>query len=599
MPSNKQKPNKQAIQKLLNDAQAFFQQGRLPESERLIRQLLSISPSNPAGLELLGMIAHRANNHSAAVSVFTELARVDKKNARPHYFLGVVYSEQGENDKAIASYQRAIMLDRKMLPAHNNLGLLLKKLERFEEAIAAFDHCVKLDPRSAYALSNLGNVYKDAGYMAEAVKYLKQAVAADKELAAAHSNLLMALNYQSDVTPEEVCEEHKRWPSHVPRVISPNRFSFDGRESFGTENRKIRIAYLSPDLRTHSVAFFLLPLLKNHDKERFEIYGLYNNVVSDSTTESLRSLCDHWKNVFEMSELELAQWIFDQKIDVLVDLAGHTAHNRLAVLYQKPAPVQMTWLGYPNTTGMDQIDYRVCDELTDPHPSSDCVNTERLLRLPSGFLCYSPVPSAPEVSSLPLLANKSLTFGSFNNLVKMTDEVIEVWADILKAVAGSRLLLKSQQLGNPMTRDRVIAKFEALSISSDRLLLHAQVPDQAAHLALYNEVDIALDPFPYNGTTTSFEALWMGVPVLCRDGDRHAARVSASIMKRLGLHSFVVERSEDFVPTALALSNDIESLSELRAGLREKLKESSLCDGQNFAREFESALMNAAESSIQ
>ena len=352
---------------------------------------------------------------------------------------------------------------------------------------------------------------------------------------------------------------------------------------------KLKIGYVSPDFRTHSVAYFLEPLLKSHNKENFELFGYYNNSKQDETNSRLKSYFDHWEEVEGLSDEDLADKIYNDQVDILVDLAGHSANNRLAVLAQKPAPIQATWLGYPNTSGLSTIDYRITDEIADPSGESEPFNTEKLIRLENGFLCYQGDKDVPAIHELPYDRNGYFTFGSFNNYVKVTPEVISVWSEILKAVERSRLILKSNQLGDAMTSARCLALFAAHDIKPERITLCGMIPNNADHLAYYGEVDLALDPFPYNGTTTTFEALWMGVPTLTLKGKVHASRVGASILSRIGLHSYVAGTVEEYVKIAQSKSQALEELRILRRDLRQQMINSSLCDSADFAKQIEKA----------
>lgn len=352
---------------------------------------------------------------------------------------------------------------------------------------------------------------------------------------------------------------------------------------------KLKIGYVSPDFHTHSVAYFAEPLLKSHNRDEFELYAYYNNSKSDETNNRLQTYFDHWQNVAGMPDDALADKIYADQIDILVDLAGHSANNRLGVLAQKPAPVQATWLGYPNTSGLSTVDYRITDAIADPQGESDRLNTEHLIRLENGFLCYQGDQNLPVFEEIPYDRNGYITFGSFNNYVKVTNEVINLWAKILLAVPYSKLLLKSEQFSDQGMRARCLSLFSQQGISADRLILQGMLAKVSEHMAFYAEVDLALDPFPYNGTTTTFEALWMGVPTVTYSGKVHASRVGASILSRIDLHDYISYSPEEYLEIAKSKAEAHDSLRELRRGLRKRMLESSLCDGNNFARQIEKA----------
>jgi protein O-GlcNAc transferase len=351
--------------------------------------------------------------------------------------------------------------------------------------------------------------------------------------------------------------------------------------------RKLRVGYVSPDFRRHSVSYFLTPLLAAHDRNAVEITCYAEVKQPDEVTARLKGLVSAWRSTVGMSDAELAERIRADGIDILVDLAGHTAGNRLAVFARQPAPVQVTWLGYPNTTGLSRIHYRLVDRVTDPPDASPA--SERLVRLENGFLCYEPPADAPPPMPPPCLAASAVTFGSFNNAAKLSPATLDAWARILQGSPGSRLVLKGAAFSEAETCKRFRGEFVRRGVAEERLALAPFTPSSRAHLAAYHAIDLALDPFPYNGTTTTCEALWMGVPVIALLGDRHSARVGASILTRLGLGRLIAFDPADYVERALALASDRAGLGELRAGMRQRFAASPLCDAAGFARRVEAA----------
>jgi protein O-GlcNAc transferase len=353
--------------------------------------------------------------------------------------------------------------------------------------------------------------------------------------------------------------------------------------------RPLRVGYVSPDFRQHASNSYSLPLLTGHDRRLFDIF-LYAEVPQpDAVSDNLRSLASHWRSTVGLSDAAVRQRVHDDQIDILVDLAGHTDHTRIAAFAVKPAPVTVTWLGYPNTTGLPTMDYRLTDALADPPGETDHLHTEALVRLPHCFLCYQPPAEAPPVAPTPALSRGTITFGSFNNLEKVTTEVIETWAAVLRSVPRSRLLLKGWILADPVLRQRINDRFAALGIDAGRLDLRRLIPGIGPHLALYREIDIGLDPFPYNGTTTTCEALWMGVPVVSLIGDSHAARVGLSLLSSVGLQRLVAHDRDAYVTIAAGLAKDLAALEPMRQGMRSQLQKSPLMDAPRFARDVESA----------
>ncbi len=354
-------------------------------------------------------------------------------------------------------------------------------------------------------------------------------------------------------------------------------------------NNPLKVGYVSPDFRTHSVAYFFKSLLLSHNRREVEVYCYYNDNIVDSTTKQLQEASDHWRSVANMNDEEVINLILQDNIDILVDLAGHTAKNRLSVFTAKPAPIQVTWLGYPNTTGLSSMDYRFTDGIADPVGEADQWYTEELIRLPNGFLCYQGDGQIETEAKLPSRDRGYVTFGSFNNLTKVTPQVVKLWAKVLNAVPSSRLLLKSKQLLDEEAKLKLWELFKKEGVEKERIELIAWLPKKEGHLALYSRIDIGLDPFPFNGATTTCEALWMGVPTITLAGDRHAGRVGASIMKQIGLDDFVAEDLASYVNLAVQHANDPEHLSSIREGLRARMESSKLCDGPSFAKDIEVA----------
>lgn len=362
-------------------------------------------------------------------------------------------------------------------------------------------------------------------------------------------------------------------------------------ESDFTHTRRLRVGYVSPDFRQHSVAYFIEPVIAEHDRQRFEVYCYSDVARPDPVTERFKALADHWHDVSADSDETLARRIRGDGIDLLVDLDGHAAGNRLPVFAQKPAPVQMTYLGYPATTGLPEMDYRITDGVADPLESVDSASSEIRVRLPNGFLCYRPSDAAPPVAA----ANKdggTITFGSFNELPKVSPEVVRSWSRILEQLPGSTLLLKAAALGDPATRTRVKRRFEAAGVSSGRIELLGRTATLEEHLALYARVDVALDTFPYNGTTTTCEALYMGVPVVTLEGAAHAGRVGASLLSVLQLTELVAASEDDYVDTAVALATDAERRVTFHATLRDRLRSSALCDSRSFVPSLEAIYLD-------
>ena len=344
----------------------------------------------------------------------------------------------------------------------------------------------------------------------------------------------------------------------------------------------------SPDFCTHSVAFFIDPILAHHDRRHIEVTCYADVAVPDTTTTRLRTLADSWRNTCRLTDAQVAEMVRADGIDILVDLAGHTADNRLLVFARKPAPVQVTYLGYPNTTGLQTVDYRLTDAWADAEELPNGY-TEELVRLPHGFLRYAPPKEAPPVGRLPARETDYVTFGSFNNLPKVNPGVVARWSEILLAVPNSRLLLKTKSFNDEATQERYFGLFAQNGVGREHLDFIGHTPSSREHLALYNQVDIGLDPFPYNGTTTTCEALWMGVPVITLAGEVHAGRVGVSLLSSVGLTELIADTADQYISLAVELAGNVNRLSSLRANLRGRVAASPLCDGQTFTHALEAA----------
>lgn len=441
---------------------------------------------------------------------------------------------------------------------------------------------IQVDPRHRQLYINIGNSLKDHGRVVDAVELYQHALENCGDTQNLRSNLLFALNYLLPFTRETVFAEHQAFrklittrplPAAKPRNLDPQR--------------RLRVGYVSADFKRHSCAHFFQPVLSGHDRSSVEV-TLYSNVeVGDATTERFKQAADRWRNVKSMDDIEAATQIRDDEIDILVEMNGHTNGHRLSLFAHKPAPVQISWLGYPNTTGIPEIDYRLSDEIVEPTGDADRFSTERIIRMPNGFHCFAPEHPDLPVSKSPCLENGYITFGSFNYLAKIGDPVIDAWAQILDRVPGSRLLMKARGLSDILCRDTYLEHFEARGIDRSRIEVVAYTKRSQDHLKLYDRVDIALDPFPYNGTTTTCEAMWMGVPVVALLGEPHAARVSASLMTRVGLEPLVGADIPDYVERAVELAADTERLAQLRRDIRPAMAASPLCDRAGFVRDLE------------
>jgi predicted O-linked N-acetylglucosamine transferase (SPINDLY family) len=449
-----------------------------------------------------------------------------------------------------------------------------------DEALACYEVILQLQPNCAsiYICRHLPLI--EQGRVREAIASLREALRLDPDCIEAQGNLLGCLNFDPHADPAEVFAEHCRWGQlqERGRFLQPHR-------NEPSPERRLRIGYVSPDLKTHAVARYFEPVLAHHDATQVETYCYAEVATPDGMTAHLQSLAHAWRWICGKQAAQVVEEIRADGIDILVDLAGHTARNRLDVFALKPAPVQATWLGYVNTTGLRTVDYRITDAVMDP-PCRPVLDTEELVRLPGGVVCFAPPAGAPAVTPLPALRRGRLTFGSLHKLCKLSTEVVDLWCRVLKAVPTSRLLLFRDTLTGKAA-EIIREQFAERGIAGEQLDLR-KGRSARGYLELYGEMDVMLDVFPYTGGTTTCESLWMGVPVLSLAGARPASRGSATLLTRVGLSDWVVEMPEEYVALAVRWANDPEGLAELRAGLRQRMT-ATLCDARRFTRELEDA----------
>ena len=558
---------------------------RHSEAESSYRKALAIEPGHYLARYGLALSLQHLGDLAEAESSYREALELKPDEPQILLALGNLLFEMGKMPECESCYKEALHLQPGYTAALANLGKLQQSQGRFSEAEENFRRALKIQPSSFDTYNELGTALSAQGRLEEAEEAYRKALALKPDFHVACSNLLLTLNYSSRRTPEQIFDEHERQGQAVFGHIR----RFDDWPNTADPARPLRIGYLSPDFRDHSVACFLEALIRHHDPAAFKTICYSDVRNGDPVTERLKQLSDEWRPVSGLPHETVARMIRDDRIDLLVDLSGHTAHNRLPVFASRPAPVQLNYLGYPNTTGLSEIAYRLTDEVADPHGVSDSHFTETLVRLPGCFLCYTPPAAAPSPGRCPSEGRGYVTFGSFNNFAKMTPDVLETWASLMNAVPGSRLVLKNLSLSDRGVRTRCHALFERCGIRRDRVELLGTVPSKDEHLRLYERIDVGLDTFPYNGTTTTCEALWMGVPVVVLEGDCHAGRVGASLLSSLGLERLIAADKDGYCALAAALAADPDQRRKWRTSLRDLMAASPLCDGPAFTRHVESA----------
>lgn len=563
--------------------------GRLNEALSCFQRSIEINPNYALSHNNMGAALSHLGRFKEALNFYQQALKITPDSIEVHSNRALTLHLMGHLDESLRAFDRILDLKPDVPDILNKRGILLQNLGRLEKALESFDKALEICPNSADALTNRGNVLKDQGYLKEALACYHQAIQIQPELLEPWHNRLLCLNYFADLTREKIYADHCAFETcrAIESMPTFRHVAIDR-----NLNRRLRIGFVSGDFRHHSVAFFLLPVLDHLNREQFQIYCYSTSILRDELTQSFRILADHWVDSVSLGIRALANRINADKIDVLVDLSGHTEGNKLPTFAAKPAPIQVTWLGYPNTTGLKTIDYRIVDNITDPPGDADDYHSEHLIRLPGSFLCYRQPDRdlAPSIDMPPFIESGRITFGSFNNLAKVTPSTLQLWAAVLRSVTGSRLMLKTSTTIETRIWDRVLDALNQEGVEADRVEILPRAPSYKEHLALYSGIDIALDTFPYHGTTTTCEALFMGVPVITLAGDRHASRVGASLLTHVGLQTLIANSIENYVRLAIELANNHEYLCALRFDLRKRLAISPVCDEIGFTRAFESIL---------
>jgi protein O-GlcNAc transferase len=564
---------------LSNLANALRFQGKNAEAIESYRHALRLQPHDASGHFLLGNYLFEQRQLAESVACYQEALRLNPAHADACNNLGTALFELGNSDDARAYFRRSLHLNPEDADVHVNLGNVARAQGALDEAIASFQEALRVNPEHAEAHNSLGNSFKDQGRPTEALACYRNALKLAPQNPGYASNYLLTLNYAPGSDAPTIFAELRRWERGIPAL---------GKRVFTNDKmpeRRLRIGYVSPDFRDHVVGRNVWPLLRCHDHRQFDITLYSQSAKSDEMTERFRNCADHWCPIFGWSDNQVVDRVRQDKIDILVDLALHTSNNRLLVFAAKPAPLQVTFAGYPGSTGLSAIDYRLTDPYLDPPGLLDAFYAETSYRLPHSFWCYDPGTDQPHVAPLPAVEKGLITFGCLNNFCKVNDAVLEIWARVLTTVPGSCLLLLAKQGSH---RQRTLAYLARHGVADSRVLFNDLRPRQH-YLALYHQIDIGLDTFPYNGHTTSLDSFWMGVPVVTLVGNTVVGRGGLSQLTNLGLQCYAAATPEDFVGLAKELAGDVPKLKELRQGLRLRIKNSPLVDAAGFTRGIENA----------
>jgi len=558
----------------------FLFQGSLEEAKNCYQRAIVLNPNAPEAYHNLGNIFFEQAELAKAAKLYQQAVKLNPNYAEAYAGLGNVLRVQGRFSEAATCYQEALRLAPKEAKIHSNLGITRWQQNQVTEAVACYQQALKLAPNFADAYYNLALALKDQGKLAEALHHYRLALAIEPHRPLFYTGFLLALHYLVDCAAATIFEEHRKFNEQLALPLAAEILPHGNQAQ---PRRRLKIGYVSSDFRKHSVAYFIAPILTQHDAHQFEIFCYYDHLLTDEVTSYLQAYAHHWLNCKGLSDEALTAKIRQDEIDILVDLMGHTSYPRLLVFARKPAPVQVTYLGYPCSTGLTAIDYRLTDKYVDDH-----FNSETPVQLPHSLFCYQPYAGTPPVNELPALLQGHITFSSFNFYPKISSLILGCWAEVLQRVPGAKLLVKTKSLQDESTRKDLETRLLQLGIEPDRWEWEGAMspPD---YLKSYHRVDIALDTYPFNGGTTTCEALWMGIPVVTLVGERQVARLGLSILSTIGLTDLIAYTSQEYVNKCVKLANDLEYLQHFRREVRDQMQQSPLMNAAAFTRDLETA----------
>jgi protein O-GlcNAc transferase len=611
-----------ALSKILNEQQNFS------EAEKLCRKAITLKYDMAEAHDQLGVALLKQQKITDAENCFNTAILLDPSMADAHNNLGITLNEQKRYADAELSYRRAIQLNphfanaysnlannfssqdlkveaeatyRKAIelnPRHNlglsNLGALLHNLGREKEAKEILEQALNINPQWSPTLNNLGNVHKELGNIETALEYYRKAIVADPTMTSAYSNFLLIAGYHAKLSPEQALQEARQYGAYVSAQVKNKYKTWLCQLPIATGNTKIRIGFVSGDFRKHAVSFFLESLLRHLDKNKVELIAYTTQPKEDEVTALLKPHFMKWQPIYGKSDRDAAEIIYQDAPHILIDLAGHTAYNRLPMFAYKPAPIQITWIGYPATTGMTEMDYILGDQYLVP-VGKEQQFVEQVWRFPEVTGCFTPLVENIPLAAPPALQNGYITFGCFNNLIKMNDDVVAVWSQILHSLPDAKLHLQAQQLSEPSVLQQTCQRYAAHGIAPERLILEGKTP-RLDYFQSFNKIDIALDPFPCPGGTTTADTLWMSVPVLTMKGHNYWSSIGESLAHSVGQADWIAENKTDYIEKAKTFAGDVNALAKLRQELRSKVIASPLFDANKFARHFEDAVQGMVDA---
>ena len=553
-------------------------------AKQLLNKASETDPDNVDAHNNLGNVLKELGEYQKSKNCFQKAIQIQPNFALAHNNLGAVLQELGEYQKAALSYQKAIQIQPNFAEAHSNLGAALRELGERQKAISCYQEVIKTQPDNAEAHYNLGIVFKELGEHQKAITCNEKAINLKPDHVHAYSNMLLTSLHLEKVDPKYYLTKTKEFRFSLKPVSDDLllKYQFDGRP------KKLKIGFVSGDFKQHPVGYFLLDTLKHLKNKNLELIAYSNFKKKDSLSVELKSHFTNWCEITDQNDEKVVNQIRKDGIHILFDLSGYSAKNRLPIFINKPAPIQISWAGFLASNGIPEVDYIIGDPYVTPKDNVDHF-TEKIFRLPNIWCCFSVPEFEVKINELPAIKNGYITFGCFNNLSKINNEVIALWSKILKAIPKSKIFLKNKELNDAYLKERIINNFQKNNINSSSLKLEGSSPRNEL-LATYNKVDIALDPFPYSGGTTSFETTWMSTPVLTKKGTTFVSRTTGSINHNCGMSDWIASDENEYVKKAIKFSTNLEQLSEINKNLRQTALESPLFNSLLFAKQLNSAL---------
>ena len=581
---------KKAIKINPNYAQAYNNLGialhklnKINEAIDCYKNALRIKTDFVEAFNNIGNAICELNRPEDALHYFERAIQVKPDYAEAYYSLGITYQDLGKQKKAIDNFQKAIKIKPGYAEAYNNLGVVFRDLTRFDESISSYNKAISLKPKYEKSYNNLGNLLNDLGKYDEATAAFHQAIKIKPDYALAYSNLLFNLNYKTDFDPDEYLLEAKKF-----RLNCQPKKNLSFQYQYETKPTKLRLGIVSADFGNHPGGYFSLSTLRELSKKNFELIAYSNFDREDEFSSHFRSLFSKWNSIQKKKDDKVVEQIFKDGIHILMDLQGHSAKNRLPIFVHKPAPIQASWLAQ-GSTGIPEIDYFIGSPHITPK-SEEKYYVEKVLRLPEISQCFTPPDFDVKINSLPALKNNFITFGCVNNISKINDNVIALWSKILLSISNSKLLIKNQNLDNKKITENFLERFKKQDISKNRLILRGGSITRKELLEVYNEIDIVLDPFPFQGVTTTCEAVWMGVPAIVLKGDRYLFHFGESINANLNMYDWIAENRNEYISKAIKFSSDVDQLSKIRMNLRKIALQSPVFDAPRLSKHFSQML---------